>query len=883
MVKTRILFYVITAISLLAVFSCAENKDPEDKPVEPKPQAGTYTVTIVAGKEAVGTKALSLEGGTLKAVWAVNEEVSVFNETKGAALTGTLKAQSAGTSTTLKGELKGVTIDKNDKLTLQFLSPSYNTQDGTLDYIAAHCDYATANVTVTEVSGSNISTDPARFINQQAFVKILLTEPDGQDRYAPFNPQSLTINYGEGSIELSSIPASTWSSNGAGVVYVAIPAINDCVLSLEAAKTQFDYLFYEKTDVTFSRGHYYELDARMSDLVRIRTEEKLRTALSEEGHLKYAGHMLCLENDISLSKGELTVKYLYTLDLNGKGISGSNKGRIFNVTSTGELTLTGGGMLTQGKVTEDDGGAILNAGSLVIEDVTISDSSASRGGGISNKGTLILRGGSVENNRAADSGGGIFQHREGTLTMSGNPKVYNNVAGESSNNVYLDDSQVITVNGAFTEGASIGVTRDGGAGVFTSGFSAFHDATDDAAMIFRSDNPYFTVSCKNGEASLALWYEITATKNYANLQALLDETGLLNAVGSMAQSLINSYFPGRNVPVSAISYTYWSTDPQGLPVKLSALLYVPDAALGGMKALTGMCLTNHGTIASKVQCPTEKAQFEGAFAWKNYAIVMPDYYGFGASADRPQGYLDAENTAHNSIDAYLAAVQMLEDRLVSIPDRLYSFGYSQGGFNSMANLKYVSQHPELGIQFEKVMCGGSPFDVEQTWNEYTHGTFRNSLAFVPMTLVSINETKQLNIDYGNIFKGSLLDNYREWILSKKYTTSEISRFLSPNPAAPAVIADILHEDLISGQGAAFNALISVIKSYSLTSGWTPPAGTKIFIYHSRQDDTVPYANHTAMKTFLDQAAPGCYTASEGDNGGHMNAVIKYVINTIQEW
>ena len=436
MVKTRILFYVITAISLLAVFSCAENNDPEDKPVEPKPQAGTYTVTIVAGKEAVGTKALSLEGGTLKAVWAVNEEVSVFNETKGAALTGTLKAQSAGTSTTLKGELKGVTIDKNDKLTLQFLSPSYNTQDGTLEYIAAHCDYATANVTVTEVSGSNISTDPARFINQQAFVKILLTEPDGQDRYAPFSPQSLTIDYGEGSIELSSIPASTWSSNGAGVVYVALPAINDGVLSLEAAKTQFDYLFYQKTDVTFSRGHYYELDVKMSDLVRIRTEEKLRTALSEEGHLKYAGHMLCLENDISLSKGELTVKYLYTLDLNGKSINGSNKGRIFNVTSTGELTLTGGGMLTQGKVTEDDGGAILNAGSLVIEDVTISDSSASRGGGISNKGTLILRGGSVENNRAADSGGGIFQHREGTLTMSGNPKVYNNVAGESSNNVY---------------------------------------------------------------------------------------------------------------------------------------------------------------------------------------------------------------------------------------------------------------------------------------------------------------------------------------------------------------------------------------------------------------------------------------------------------------
>ena len=51
------------------------------------------------------------------------------------------------------------------------------------------------------------------------------------------------------------------------------------------------------------------------------------------------------------------------------------------------------------------------------------------------------------------------------------------------------------------------------------------------------------------------------------------------------------------------------------------------------------------TIASNAECPTMKAQVEGALAWKNYAIVMPDYYGFGVSADRPQAYLDAETTA----------------------------------------------------------------------------------------------------------------------------------------------------------------------------------------------------------------------------------------------
>ena len=378
------------------------------------------------------------------------------------------------------------------------------------------------------------------------------------------------------------------------------------------------------------------------------------------------------------------------------------------------------------------------------------------------------------------------------------------------------------------------------------------------------------------------YYEVTATKPYANQDALLEETGLLESMGAI-QGWLGILFPDRGKPVSAISYTYRSADPQGNPVVLSAVLYVPDSALEKTRLLTGISLTNHGTIASNAECPTMKGQFEGALAWKNYAMVMPDYYGFGVSADRPQAYLDPDITARGNIDAYLAARQLLEDRQVAIPDRLYSFGYSQGGFNSMANLKYVSAHPELGIRFNKVMCGGSPFDVMATWNAYVNGSFHNYLAFVPMTLVSINEVHQLGLPYASLFKGALLANWQDWILSKQYTTTEISRLLSPDPANPAVIADILNDDMIAGQGAAFDAVMSVCGNYSLTGGWTPPSGTKIFLYHSKQDDTVPYANLTSMKTFLDQVAPGSYIAYDGNDGGHIEAVVSYVIDIIFEW
>ena len=38
-----------------------------------------------------------------------------------------------------------------------------------------------------------------------------------------------------------------------------------------------------------------------------------------------------------------------------------------------------------------------------------------------------------------------------------------------------------------------------------------------------------------------------------------------------------------------------------------------------------------------------------------------------------------------------------------------------------------------------------------------------------------------------------------------------------------------------------------------------------------------------MKEFLDEVAPGCYTAYEGDYGGHIDAIVRFVIATISVW
>ena len=181
----------------------------------------TYTLTVVAGKE--GTKALSLESGSLKATWAEGEEVKVY-KTGTLNCLGTLSAQSSGKSTTLSGTITG-DIKVEDYLTLDFPNGAYDytNQDGTLTgnstSIDKVCDYATATVQVTSVEGGTVTTEAATFTNEQAIVRfrLKLNEID-----FPADEMSVTVS-GYISDGPSSRTISVKPKTSTYELYVAIP------------------------------------------------------------------------------------------------------------------------------------------------------------------------------------------------------------------------------------------------------------------------------------------------------------------------------------------------------------------------------------------------------------------------------------------------------------------------------------------------------------------------------------------------------------------------------------------------------------------------------------------------------------------------------------
>lgn len=150
----------ILVVSFLLPLSCIKMED-DCQEQSPEP---AWNIRIEAQKSEEETRALYLSGNTLNAVWTEGDVVTV---TRDAEVVGTLIAQYGGASTLLEGTLSTELVPE-DELTLTFLQGDYHAQDGTLEYIASHCDYAIATVTVNAVSDGIVTTSKAVFKNQQA-------------------------------------------------------------------------------------------------------------------------------------------------------------------------------------------------------------------------------------------------------------------------------------------------------------------------------------------------------------------------------------------------------------------------------------------------------------------------------------------------------------------------------------------------------------------------------------------------------------------------------------------------------------------------------------------------------------------------------------------
>ena len=151
-----------------------------------------------------------------------------------------------------------------------------------------------------------------------------------------------------------------------------------------------------------------------------------------------------------------------TIEGHGKTIHGNDTYRIFNVTSSGRLTLKNV-TLNRGEVgNTEDGGAILNAGSVTITNSTIQNGDAGYGGAITSSGSLTIINSTLSSNsaNAADGIGGALYLTGGATTISNSALMLNTATLGGA--IHLSSGNLTISNSTIARGSVSGSAGGGG-------------------------------------------------------------------------------------------------------------------------------------------------------------------------------------------------------------------------------------------------------------------------------------------------------------------------------------------------------------------------------------------------------------------------------------
>ena len=314
--------------------------------------------------------------------------------------------------------------------------------------------------------------------------------------------------------------------------------------------------------------------------------------------------------------------------------------------------------------------------------------------------------------------------------------------------------------------------------------------------------------------------------------------------------------------VVELSGVYESIDVDGNPILLSGKVLMP--ANGEFKRYI---VVSHYTIASNEEAPSNTFPLEGVLVKLGYALIVPDYIGYGVTADKVHPYLVMDLTARNVLDMYKAVVPFLKQAGCEPEhDDIYLMGYSQGGATTMA-VQHLIEHHDEDVKIRRVFAGGGPYDVKATYDRFVETDVASYPCAVPIMMQGMVVGNKLDLDMSELMAPFIYENLDEWVNSKRYTTKQIN-----NMIGSYVTHELLTPKGMDRTSQEVSELYKAMTNNSILSySWVPKA--PVFIMHSINDETVPYENASRAKNKWKGAN---IQYSLGYYGGHVITCVRFI-------
>jgi pimeloyl-ACP methyl ester carboxylesterase len=186
-------------------------------------------------------------------------------------------------------------------------------------------------------------------------------------------------------------------------------------------------------------------------------------------------------------------------------------------------------------------------------------------------------------------------------------------------------------------------------------------------------------------------------------------------------------------------------------------------------------------------------QFIEIIASMGYIVVIPDYPGFGESADIPHPYLIKEPTVRSIIDMLSAAKEMDSGELpdITIKDAVYLMGYSQGGWATLSLHKALEMSYSDQFDLKGSVCGAGPYDLNLLFNGMTGITTYPMPVYIGYIIHAYSAYDQFTNPVSDILKEPYSSRL-SGLYNGTLTSEQINEQLTTS------ISDLFTSDFLSG-------------------------------------------------------------------------------------
>ena len=366
----------------------------------------------------------------------------------------------------------------------------------------------------------------------------------------------------------------------------------------------------------------------------------------------------------------------------------------------------------------------------------------------------------------------------------------------------------------------------------------------------------------------------TAAIDYNGAQETNDARAVRRTTGATGAAILQELLKwGNQNKIIEIVGTYPSIDIEGNPITLSGKVMLPKNGIPKR-----MILVSHYTVCSNAEAPSNCFSLEGVLVNSGYGLIIPDYIGYGVTAQEVHPYLVMDVTAHNVVDMYLAVKPWLEAVGRSADDpSLDLMGYSQGGATTMAvqyliETDYSNADSMDHIMLHRVFAGGGPYDVKATYERFVTTDTAGYPVAVPLVLQGMIKGNKLDMELSDMMKPFLCEHMDEWINNKRFTSAQINQLIGTK-----VTHELLTDEAMEQKSEKVAELYKAMTLNSITAyDWDPQA--PVYMMHSMDDETVPYTNATHARSHWKDAN---ITYNFGHYGGHVMTCLRFIY-TVQE-